>query len=384
MTGTVLIADDSPTIQRRASGILTGEGIKVITVSNGVAAIKKLEAAPPQLILADVAMPGRDGYEVCEHVKSAAALSSIPVLLIYGEDDPFEEERAMRARADGRIKKPFVPEDLIGIVNRYLAQATAAVAAKEAAGPARREEAVRAAVVQPVDVEPEVAVDKGPTPENFEGEVAFSAAFGDEPPIVSAEPMVEPAAEDEAGVPETGNFESSLETASEAVTRSSDVPPAADSFGEPEGEAPLVFHVPQDIPEFVTSEEAAVEQEQPALEPVEAAPLEAATTSASEEPAAVSEAEAGPAASAEEPSAASEAFATEGVPIEPSATPVSAGAEQAPPVAPSRTVDAAAVYSIVQRVVAKMSPPALPPDAIEDMARKFADEIYHELESSSH
>ena len=72
MARMVLIADDSPTIQKRALGILKGEGFEVETVSNGVAAIKRLAFIRPAVVLADVSMPGRDGYEVCEFVKNSA------------------------------------------------------------------------------------------------------------------------------------------------------------------------------------------------------------------------------------------------------------------------------------------------------------------------
>ena len=58
----ILVADDSPTIQRRAQGILQAAGFAVETVSNGVAAIKKLPRMEPLLVLADVSMPGKDGY----------------------------------------------------------------------------------------------------------------------------------------------------------------------------------------------------------------------------------------------------------------------------------------------------------------------------------
>ena len=61
MARTVLVADDSPTHQRKANGILTGEGLQVVTVSNGVAAIKKLPTVKPMVVLADVSMPGKDG-----------------------------------------------------------------------------------------------------------------------------------------------------------------------------------------------------------------------------------------------------------------------------------------------------------------------------------
>src|SRR5438445_13859662 len=79
----VLIADDSPTIQKRAGGILTGEGYEVVTVSNGVAAVKKLPAVMPLVVLADVAMPGQDGYEGCAFVKNDGAVKQVPVRLAF-------------------------------------------------------------------------------------------------------------------------------------------------------------------------------------------------------------------------------------------------------------------------------------------------------------
>lgn len=94
----VLIADGSPSHQRRAQGILTGEGLEVVTVSNGVAAIKKLPAIKAALVLADVSMPGRDGYEVCDFIKNSPELSKIPVLLTYSDQTPYDESRAQRAR----------------------------------------------------------------------------------------------------------------------------------------------------------------------------------------------------------------------------------------------------------------------------------------------
>src|SRR6266487_2749108 len=93
----VLIADDSPTIQKRAGGILTGKGYEVVTVSNGVAAVRKLPTVMPLVVLADVAMPGKDGYEVCEFVKNHDVLKTVPVLLVFSEMDPVEEEKAARA-----------------------------------------------------------------------------------------------------------------------------------------------------------------------------------------------------------------------------------------------------------------------------------------------
>ena len=122
MAQTILVADDSPTIQRRASGILTNEGLEVVTVPNGVAAIRKLPTVKPQLILADVSMPGKDGYEVCEFVKNSPELSHVPVVLIFSELEPYQKDRGALVRADGQVKKPFDDNDLIATVTRLLAQ----------------------------------------------------------------------------------------------------------------------------------------------------------------------------------------------------------------------------------------------------------------------
>ena len=132
MGRTVLVADDSPSIQNKAKGILTGEGLEVVTVSNGVAAIKKLPSVKPSLVIADVAMPGRDGYEVCEFVKNSPELSFVPVVLVFSDVDPYDDQRGARARADATIKKspgerdPFDHEELVAMVAKFLAQAETA------------------------------------------------------------------------------------------------------------------------------------------------------------------------------------------------------------------------------------------------------------------
>ncbi len=126
MARIVLVADDSPTIQKRAVGILKGEGFEVETVSNGVAAIRRLAVLHPVVILADVSMPGRDGYEVCEFVKKSAELSHVPVLLVASDMEPYDNARGAEVRADGIIKKPFEARELISIVEKFAEQFEAA------------------------------------------------------------------------------------------------------------------------------------------------------------------------------------------------------------------------------------------------------------------
>lgn len=380
MARIILVADDSPTVQKKASGILTGEGLEVVTVSNGVAAVKKLSTVKPLVVLADVSMPGKDGYEVCEFIKSASDLRHIPVVLIFSDTDPYEEQRGSRAGADGKIKKPFDRDELIATVSKLVAQAEAAM--PKAAAPPPPTPAV---VVEPVDEEPELAArPQGPDFSAFSEGVAFGVPASEEPAPAAEPPS--PAAE--TFVDSEIALEPSLESvmpAPEAVeTPALEPPVAADPVyveeqaapppsPEPEAERTMMFRAPAEIAEPILSDEA--ESAMPALEPppaVEPTP----------EP---DEAPAGGAAFAPktlESYTLSEA-ATGQVRFE------AAGAEVAPepepfaPPAPARTVDPEQVFSIVHKVVIKMSPPALSPQMIEDIARKFADEIIAELSSES-
>lgn len=117
----VLVADDNSNIQKMVTLLLKEHGIEVVAVGNGEAAVRKLAEFRPHLILADVFMPVRNGYEVCEFVKKNRDLSAIPVILLVGAFDPLDEEEARRVGADGVLKKPFVPPDpLITLVKSTL------------------------------------------------------------------------------------------------------------------------------------------------------------------------------------------------------------------------------------------------------------------------
>ena len=122
MARTILVADDSPAIQKRAAGLLAGEGIEVVTVANGIAAIKKLPSIKPHIVLADVSMPGKDGYEVCDYIKKSPEHENTVVLLVVSDMEPYDEMRCRRVRADGIVKKPFMGSDLQDLIRTYLAK----------------------------------------------------------------------------------------------------------------------------------------------------------------------------------------------------------------------------------------------------------------------
>jgi CheY-like chemotaxis protein len=120
----ILVADDNSNIQRMVGLALKDQGIDVVAVGNGEAAVRKISEIRPDLVLADVFMPVRNGYEVCQYVKEDPSLKHIPVILLVGAFDPLDEQEAQRVGADGVLKKPFVPPDpLIVMVKSALQRA---------------------------------------------------------------------------------------------------------------------------------------------------------------------------------------------------------------------------------------------------------------------
>jgi CheY-like chemotaxis protein len=120
----ILVADDNSNIQKMVGLALKDHGIEVVAVGNGEAAVRKISDIRPDLVLADVFMPVRNGYEVCQYVKQDASLAHIPVILLVGAFDPLDEQEAQRVGADGVLKKPFVPPDpLISMVKSALVRA---------------------------------------------------------------------------------------------------------------------------------------------------------------------------------------------------------------------------------------------------------------------
>lgn len=118
---TLLLADDSVTIQRVIELTFADEGIRVVSVSDGASAIARIDADRPDIVLADVGMAGVDGYEVALHVKRTPASAHVPVLLLTGAFEPIDEERARQTGCEGVLVKPFEPRQLIATVRGLLA-----------------------------------------------------------------------------------------------------------------------------------------------------------------------------------------------------------------------------------------------------------------------
>src|SRR5262245_66675993 len=84
MRRTILVADDSPTIRRLVTQIFADANFRIIEVNNGDAAIKSFEEVRPGVVLADIYMPGRNGYQVCEYIRNHPQMGQTPVILLVG------------------------------------------------------------------------------------------------------------------------------------------------------------------------------------------------------------------------------------------------------------------------------------------------------------
>jgi twitching motility two-component system response regulator PilH len=117
---TILVVDDSPTEQRLVSERLQSRGYTVITASDGEEALSKAGREHPRLVILDVIMPKRNGFQVCRQLKSTAATKDIKVLILSGKDLESDRVWGLRQGADVYLTKPFTDEELFSSVTRLL------------------------------------------------------------------------------------------------------------------------------------------------------------------------------------------------------------------------------------------------------------------------
>ncbi|HET8774796.1 MAG TPA: response regulator [Thermoanaerobaculia bacterium] len=210
----ILLADDSITIQKVVELTFSDGDYEVTAVNNGARAIQKLGEMRPDIILSDIIMPEKNGYEVCEYVKSHPEYRNIPVVLLTGTFEPFDPDRAEKAGCDAVVTKPFESQSLIHKVEELIAGASATPAS------------TTAALAEPEPVaEPEFVPPPEPPPSPWMDDVPD-------------EPELSPSPFTTSG----GSFP----TPPEAYTHSSDIfgaPPAPEATTEMPFEAP-----PSDVP----------------------------------------------------------------------------------------------------------------------------------------
>lgn len=133
MSKTLLLADDSVVIQKLVGLSFANEDVEIVSTDNGDDAVIRAREVRPDLVLADVVMPGKSGYEVCEAIKQDPALAHIPVLLLTGTFEAFDEARAQAVGATGHITKPFEAQALVERVKTVIKNAARPAPARVAA-----------------------------------------------------------------------------------------------------------------------------------------------------------------------------------------------------------------------------------------------------------
>jgi CheY-like chemotaxis protein len=126
-TPTVYFIDDSATMREVIKIAFRRENINVVAYNDAASALAQFDSAKPDVVITDVIMPDKDGYEVCQFIKQHASLSHTPVILMSGVVNRSVAEKAFSVKADELIRKPFQPQDLITRV-RHLLQPAAPVA----------------------------------------------------------------------------------------------------------------------------------------------------------------------------------------------------------------------------------------------------------------
>ena len=129
MPKTLLLADDSVTIQKVVGITFANEDVELVTVDNGDDALTRARQVKPDLVLADIGMPGLNGYELCAAIRRDPNLAHVPVLLLTGTFETYDEEKAREVGSSGHIAKPFEAQALVDRVFQLLAQAPPKTAA---------------------------------------------------------------------------------------------------------------------------------------------------------------------------------------------------------------------------------------------------------------
>jgi CheY-like chemotaxis protein len=171
----LLLADDSITIQKVVKIIFSGDAYNLTIVDNGDDALVRAREIIPDVMLIDAVMPGKNGYEVCCEAKKDPNLELVPILLLTGVFEPFDEAKARESGADDFIAKPFESQVLIDKVEGLIAL-----------GALRRADAPPVEFELPLVVEPPPVVE--PLPIEAEAEVEVEAEAEEEEVHVESEP----------------------------------------------------------------------------------------------------------------------------------------------------------------------------------------------------
>lgn len=119
MAYSVLVVDDEPNIVQSLEFLMTAAGFEVRVAADGDAALAAVAERKPDLMLLDVMIPGRDGYDVCRSVRANPAWNDLRIIMLTARGRDSEREKGIELGADHYVTKPFSTRDLVETVKRY-------------------------------------------------------------------------------------------------------------------------------------------------------------------------------------------------------------------------------------------------------------------------
>jgi twitching motility two-component system response regulator PilH len=120
MSRTILVVEDSPTEMQIVKNALQSRGYTVITAANGEEGIEKARRERPQLVVLDIILPGKNGYQVCRDLKSSPDTRDVPVIMLTSKNQESDRFWGMKQGADAYLTKPWREEELLATVARHL------------------------------------------------------------------------------------------------------------------------------------------------------------------------------------------------------------------------------------------------------------------------
>jgi CheY-like chemotaxis protein len=233
MSRRILLADDSLTIQKVVELTFADTEYEVVAVSSGDELLRRLPESSADVIICDVIMPGRDGYDICQEIKSNPDFLHLPVILLTGTFEPFDRDRALAAGCSEIVTKPFEAKKLVDAVERLVS------ASGDKASPADRFADEPFAPGQVTPPQPMIAPEELDEFESF-ADLDDTAATAPQTPV---EPK---SAEDEEALDfSTSGFLEMEEVGRERINQSLEAPPDGLEF-EPELESPDLSAAPSD------------------------------------------------------------------------------------------------------------------------------------------
>ncbi|HET9480782.1 MAG TPA: response regulator [Candidatus Polarisedimenticolia bacterium] len=119
----IVVADDDPIVLKFLSAVFQDEGFQVMTAEDGEKALQVIRDMKPDLVILDLVMPYRDGFEVCQHMRAAADTRQIPVIILSMKEKEQDALRAFEVGADDYIRKPFNALELVARARKLVAAA---------------------------------------------------------------------------------------------------------------------------------------------------------------------------------------------------------------------------------------------------------------------